>query len=173
MTEQEVIQNICKKENTSILYDIRICELPVYMLIRGFVRYKIIENYGIPVMNLRSPVKRLVAFKSILVSFYHLLKLWVSNRKYPSVYYSFARIDKIGKCYLDKFTDSIIDQCEKKGNYIILDYGRAGKHLKPRVHNDCVVYLDLLSVLSRIYSVLFCRFFCISIRKNFLCYSES
>lgn len=167
MTEQEVIQNICKKENTSILYDIRIGELPVYMLIRGFVRYKIIENYGLPVMNMRLPVKRLVAIKSILVSFYHLLKLWVSNRKYPSVYYSFARIDKIGKCYLDKFTDPIIDQCEKKGNYIILDYGRAGMHLKPRVHNDSVVYLDLLSVLSRIYSVLFCRFFLYKHRKEF------
>lgn len=159
MTEQEVIRGICEKEDHSALYEIKIGGLPAYSMIRGFVRYRILESNSLPAMNLRSPLNWKEAFRSALISWCQLLKLRVSGRKYPSIYYAFARVDKVGGAYLDKFTDPIIEQCEKKGRYLILDYGRAGVHPRPRVHADSIVYLDFFGGMSRLYGTLFFRYF--------------
>lgn len=167
MTEQEILKDICEKENKSGLYDINIGGLPLYSMVRGYVRNRILEINGISVMQLKSPVKRLAVLKSSFVSFGHLLKLFVSRKKYSSIYYAFARVDKVGDYFLDKFTDPIIEQCEKEGNYIILDYGRAGVHPKPRVHADSMVYLDMISVSARLYGILFSKCYYLSYKKEF------
>ena len=167
MTEQEVLQWICKKENSSGLYETAIGGLPAYSMIRGFVRYRILEANGLPAMNLRSPLNWKEAFRSAVTSWWQLLKLQVSGRKYPSVYYAFARVDKVGGAYLDKFTDPVIEQCEQKGRYLILDYGRAGVHPKPRVHADSIVYLDFFGGVSRLYGMLFSGCFYRHYRKEF------
>lgn len=159
MTEQEIIREICEKENRTNLYDINISGLPAYSIIRGFIRYKIIENYGLPNVKLRSPLNRLNVLKSALSSFWQLLVLFCSKKKFSTIYYAFARVDKIGGSYLDKCTDPIIEQCKTDDRYLILDYGRAGVHYKPRVHSDSIVYLDFISVLSRLYGLFFCKYF--------------
>ena len=167
MMEQELIREICVKEGNSVLYDIHIGGIPAYSMIRGLVRYRIIESKGLPIMKLRSPLNGRAAVKSAIVSFWQFLKLWVSGKKYPSIYYAFARVDKIGDYYLDKFTDPIIEQCEKEGNYLILDYGRAGVHPKPRVHAEHIIYLDFFSGLSRVYGMVFHGLFYHKFKREF------
>ncbi len=167
MTEQEVLRDVCEKESKHGLYDINIGGLPVYSMIRGFVRYRIIDSYGLPIMNLKASINKWSIIKSLFVSFLHLIKLMCANKKCSSIYYAFARVDKVGEYFLDKFTDPIIEQCEIKGRYLIFDYGRGGCHPKPRVHSDSIIYLDLLAVISRLYGMLFYRFIYHKFRKEF------
>lgn len=167
MTEQELLKDICEKENKSGLYDNNIGGLPLYSMVRGYVRYRILEINGLSFMQLKSPVKGWAVFKSSIVSFGHLLKLFVSRKKYSSIYYAFARVDKVGDYFLDKFTDPIIEQCEKKGSYVILDYGRAGVHAKPRIHAESIVYLDMISASARIYGMLFSQLYYLRYKKEF------
>ena len=167
MTEQEILRDVCEKESKSGLYDINIGGLPLYSMIRGIVRYRIIESCGLPIMTPKTSINKWAIIKSVFVSFLHLIKLMCANKKFSSIYYAFARVDKVGDFFLDKFTDPIIEQCEKKGRYLIFDYGRGGCHPQPRVHNESIIYLDLLAIFARLYGMLFYRFYYHKYRKEF------
>lgn len=149
---QEDIKEICSLEIKYGLYNERIGGIPLYLLIRREVRANVIRQRGRDVMKIESPVDKVVAVKSALQSSWDLFGLFVSRKRYQTVFYSFPRVDKVNDVYLDKFTDPLIEQCNLDDDYIILDHGRAGVHAKPRLHQSKIVYWDFIHILSVIYT---------------------
>lgn len=167
MDENILLKELCKKEVEYGLYESKIEGLSIYSLIRHRVRYKYIEMKGMPAMEMRSTVHLFAAIRSAIISFFQLFKLWLSQKTYSTVFYAFPRVDKIGDVYFDKFTDPVIDVCDLKLNYIILDHGRAGIHPRPRAHHRNIIYTDFLEVCSVIYASCFYHFFYNKFKNEF------
>lgn len=158
MDDNDLLKELCEKEVEYGLYESSIEGVSIYSLIRHRIRYKYIEKMGSPAMNLRSTVHLFAAIWSVFVSSFQLFRLWISQKTYSTVFYAFPRVDKIGDVYCDKFTDPLIDVCNLKQDYIILDHGRAGIHPKPRAHHRSIIYTDFLEVYSVVFASCFNRF---------------
>ena len=167
MNENDVLKDLCGKEITYGLYEPVLGDISIYSLIRHRVRYKFIEKCGFPAMKLQSKLVYFAAIKSFFLSSFQLMRLWIFRKTYSTVFYAFPRVDKIGGVYIDKFTDPLIDACDLKQDYLILDHGRAGIHPKPRAHFEKIVYTDLLEVFSFVYASLKYKVFYNKYRKEF------
>lgn len=152
MDPQSIIKYIVEKEISYGLYDYKIDNSSIYSRIRYGVRRVILEKNNVPVLDPKNRISGVLVIKSCLTSLWQLLKLFIRNKDYSSAFFAFPRVDKIGSVYLDKFTDPIVENVDFKNDYIIFDYGRGGEHLKPRLHEKQIVYLDILSVYSNLYS---------------------
>lgn len=160
MDENSVLIELCRKEEANGLYEPAIEDISIYSLIRHRVRYKYLEKMGLPAMNLQSKADWLSVIKHAVLSLFQLCRLWIARKTYSTVFYAFPRVDKIGEVYLDKFTDPLIDLCDFKQDYIILDHGRGGVHPKPRAHSGKIVYTDIQEVYSVLYAAcLYKRFY--------------
>lgn len=159
MSEQELIKEFCQKEIKCGCYDARINGIPLYAMVRRGIRAKVLEQGGISVMTIKSKVNRVAALKSFFISVWHLVKILCWRRRYPIMFYSFARVDKIHGLYMDKFTDPLITQGKLKDGYLILDHGRAGVHPKPRIHQNHLFYWDIFHAISVVYAELFLKRF--------------
>lgn len=160
MNDQQLIREICKKEVDSGCYSAKIYGVSLYSLERDDFRRSLLEKAGLIVMENHKKVDRTEVAKSALQSIWQLTKLLISNRKYSTVFFPFARVDKINGLYIDKFTDPVIDISEKFGDdYILLDHGRAGVHAKPRLHQEKLVYIDFLHIWAEIKGRLFYKKF--------------
>ena len=136
--------DICKREDHSKLYDIRIDSIPVYYYIRRYTRKEILKRHGFN-ENIQAPsVSRKEYRKTIVKSIIQIVKLLLCHRKYDNFIYSFYRTDKVNNLYLDKFTDPLIDYSSIGDSYVIFEVGRAGRHLQPRAHQDKVVFADAI-----------------------------
>ena len=167
MNENDMLKDLCGKEITYGLYEPVLGDISIYSLIRHRVRYKFMEKCGFPAMKLQSKLVYFAAIKSIFLSSFQLMRLWIFRKTYSTVFYAFPRVDKIGGVYIDKFTDPLIDACDLKQDYLILDHGRAGIHPKPRAHSEKIVYTDLLEVFSFVYVSLKYKVFYNKYRKEF------
>ena len=168
MDEQQLLKDICKKEIEYNCYYPMIDGVALYSLERDDFRISLLDKMGVIVMDNHKKVDRVAVAKSALQSIWQLTKLLVSNRKYSTVLFPFARVDKINGIYIDKFTDPVIDICDKFGDdYILLDHGRAGVHAKPRMHQDKLVYIDFLHIWAEIKGKLFYKRFVKGNQKAF------
>ena len=167
MNTQELLKDISQKEINYGCYDVRIGDISIYSLLRYSIRKMILKRNGAAIMEPRQKVNNIAVFGSVLKSIKHLLYLLISHRHYSTVFCSFPRVDRIGNCFLDKFTDPLIEMADFKNDYIILDHGRAGVHPLPRLHHDKIIYIDFIAALSRSISVLFWRFFYLKYRLKF------
>ena len=156
MESQKILKEIVQKDMDYGCYDARINGLSIYSFLRYLIRKEIIAQYESPILESKTRIKKGSAIISAFLSLVHVMRLIVSLKRYPTVFFSFPRVDKIGDSYLDKFTDPLIEVVEdSKDEYIILDHGRGGEHFTPRLHSNKIVYLDIISIISRFYSALF------------------
>lgn len=155
MDDQQLLKEICQKEIEHGCYDVTIDGVSVYALVRRSYRDLVLRQSGLIVMNGRTKVNKIKAVNSVLLSAFHVTKLFFAGRKCSTLFYSFPRVDNINGEFLDKFTDPLIDVCNLGEDYIIFEHGLGGVHKKPRRHNQNVVYIDCLHPLSKILSKLF------------------
>lgn len=160
MDIQQFIKEICQKEIECRCYDAKIDGVAIYSLERDDFRLSILEKKGAVVMDNHKKVDRVAVAKSALQSIWQITKLLIFKRKYSTVFFPFARVDKINGLYIDKFTDPVIDIIDKFcDDYILLDHGRAGVHAKPRLHQEKLLYIDFLHIWAEIKGRLFYKKF--------------
>ncbi len=152
MDIQDFIKTYCVREIESDCYDIKINDLSIYNFIRSAVRYSYSTQMGFPSMEVVGTIKKTERIKNILISFFQILWLILKNKKYNTFIYSFNRVDKVGDFFVDKFTDPLIDFSHIKDSYIIFEGGRKGRHFKPRLHHNKIIYTNAINKLCRIYS---------------------
>ena len=152
MDIQDLIKTYCEREIESGCYDIKINNLSIYNFIRSAVRYSYSTQMGFPSMEVVGTIKKTERIKNIFISIFQILWLILKNKKYNTFIYSFNRVDKVGDYYIDKFTDPLIDFSHIKDSYIIFEGGRKGRHFKPRLHHNKIIYTNAINKLCRIYS---------------------
>ncbi len=152
--EQQLLKDIARKEIEYGLYDPKINGLSIYSFIRFRLRNSYLERIGAPSINPRQGLDKKTFIISAIISLWDFVKLLIKQKHYSIVFFSFPRIDKIGKYYLDKYTDPLISEAHLTNDYIIFDHGRAGAHPCPRYNSSKVVYLDILSIHSKLCSAL-------------------
>ncbi len=146
MTELDnIILDLCKREEEAGCYDYQIEGVSIYNLIRFKVRNDYIKTKGYSFVEKYGGVRVWDVIKSFIISVVHLTKIWLSGKKYDVMFYPFLRSDHVNGYYLDKFVDPIIDCCELD-NYVIFERGRRGVHFTPRLHQSRVVYTNLLDI---------------------------
>ncbi len=139
-----IIVDICNRENNSNLFEIRIDGIPVYYYVRRYTRIEILKQHGHNFIVKHPPTKIWEHSKSVITSIFKILKLLLSKKKYDNFIYSFGRLDKVNGLYMDKFTDPLIDGSRIGEDYIIFEPSRAWRHFTPRLHKDNVIYSDAI-----------------------------
>lgn len=159
MELDNIISELCKREDTSGCYDIEIDGIKVYNLIRFKVRNIFLASRGFNFVEKFHGLNRWHYIKSIFQSAFQLGKILLRHKKIETLFFPFLRLDRVGGVYLDKFTDPIIECCGIEDNYIILERCRRGEHPIPRLHKSNVVYSDLIDVYCELCSHIFYRKF--------------
>lgn len=167
MNYQELLKYMSQKEIDAGLYDYKIKDLSIYSVLRYHIRKEILKKNGAATMDAKQKLNSNSVFVSTIVGFVHIIKLSVCRKHYSTVFYSFPRVDHMGGVYIDKFTDPLIELVDFKNDYIILDHGRAGVHLEPRLHHNNIIYLDFISVFSRVYAAICWKFYSIRYKSEF------
>lgn len=148
MQPEELLKTISETEIDYGLYDYKIRGISVYNLVRRYCRDEIMKlnGFGEKIGNPDVPIKEYR--RSVLKSFGQLFKLLISRKRIDTIIRSFERIELINGLYVDKFTDPLIDFSDINKNYIIIDPGRSGRHMEPRVHKSNVIFDDAIIWLS-------------------------
>ena len=117
-----ILRELFQKEKESSVFDYTIEGTGIYRFVRRSLIVGALKSSGIEVMKSRDAIDYKSAFKNLFVSFVQIIKLMISGRKCDTVFLPFMRIDKVGRWYMDKFTDPLIELCFKdKESYIIFD----------------------------------------------------
>lgn len=148
MQSEELLKAISKAEIDNSLYDFKIKGISIYNLVKRYCRDEIMKlnGYGEKIGNPDVPIKEYR--RSVLKSFGHLFKLFISRKRIDTIIRSFERIEFINGIYVDKFTDPLIDFSNINKNYVIIDPGRSGRHMEPRIHKSNVIFDDAIIWLS-------------------------
>jgi len=120
--------------------------IPVWDALRYKLRIRYLRKLGFDYLDPGFPVRIGGLLRSVVKSFFQLCR---TRGSYECIFFSFPRVDRISGKYLDKFTDPIIEAAGIK-SYLILERGRGGVHSTPRLHQDRLVYLELLVILAKI-----------------------
>lgn len=148
MDNSEIIKEASIREIREKCYDVKVDGITIYNFVRRPLFERYIRQFGSRI-KYRSPNtskyrKRLLGIYSL----FQILILFIKREKFKYFIYPFYRLDRINDEYLDKFTDPIIDYTCIGENCIIFESGNNGLHLKPRRHNDKIVYADGVRMLS-------------------------
>ena len=162
MTESDLIKKVIREEESAGCYNVKINGITAYTLLRQLFRQKLLVEAGLEAMQLKGTLRKsslLPLFKSSLISFWHVLKLVLGKNRIPIVFLSFPRMEKINNIYVEKFTDPLIDVAGITTPYVIFETGRMGVHLRPRIHSEKVINVDIIRVITTVLSVLGARRF--------------
>lgn len=148
MDNSEIIKEARIREIREKCYDVKIDGITIYNFVRRPLFERYIRQFGSRI-KYRSPNtskyrKRLLGIYSL----FQILILFIKRKKIKYFIYPFYRLDRINDEYLDKFTDPIIDYTCIGENCIIFESGNNSLHLKPRRHNDKIVYADGVRMIS-------------------------
>lgn len=148
LEHDRLLKEVCSREIECGLYDVKIDGIGVYNYIRRDCRDRFMSGFGLGegIGNPYVPINE--RRKSLLISFWHFIKIAFGRIKANNVIRSFERIELVNGLYVDKFTDPFVDFSSIKESYIIIDPGRNGRHLKPREHQNNIVYPDAIYWLS-------------------------
>ena len=142
MQSDELLKDICSREEEYGLYNVKIDGISFYHFLRRGVRDKVMQLHELG-ENIKNPsVRKKERLGFLLKSIWQLLWLIASNRKCDTIFRCFDRLEKVDGLFLDKFTDPIIDEVFSNKDYIILEHGRSGRHLTPRKHGNNVIYTE-------------------------------
>lgn len=152
MDDQKIIKEISRNEISTGLYNIYIDGIPIYNYVRRPLCERFLKLNGHPIAQRAAQTSCWEKRKSQLISFFQILWLIISNKKYHNFIFSFHRIEKVNDLYVEKFTDPLIDFSNIGESYIIFEQGRNGNHRKPRIHNKKVIYTDAIDMICIDYS---------------------
>ena len=148
MESSQLIDYITQREEASGLYDIKIDGISIYNYISRSVQVALMDHYGSG-LNYKSPtVSNEERKRSLRKSFKQLARIIIRCKKVDNIIRSFERVDFINGNYVDKFTDPIVDYTDVGRSCLILEHGRAGRHLTPRLHSDLIIYVDFIYWLA-------------------------
>lgn len=148
LEHDKLLNEISLREIESGLYDIKIDGIGVYNYIRRYCRNRFMSEFGFS-EGIGSPCASInERRKNILISFRDFIKIAFGRTKAHNVIRSFERIELVNGLYVDKFTDPIVDFTSINKNYVIIDPGRNGRHLRPRSHQNNIIYPDAIYWLS-------------------------
>lgn len=152
----DVISSLLVKEEQHKLNDVRIDGIPFWPLFKHDIRRKYIIENGI-VEKLVSSKNKLSVFQSplgILQSFWQFHKILLHPHPVDNLFMGFSRLDKVHGLYMDKFVDPIVEEANLYNNYIYFEYGRVGKHKKPRMNSEHICYTDYIYMVSTLWSLI-------------------
>lgn len=139
-----IIIDVCNRENNSNLYNIRIDGIPVYYYLQRYTRVSVLNYYGCEFKEDSPSARKWERNWNIIKSIFHMSKIFLLRKKYDNFIYSFGRTDMVNGLYMDKFTDPLIDESNIGGSYVIFEPDRAGRHMRPRIHRNSVIYSDAI-----------------------------
>ena len=173
MTELDnIILDLCKREEEAGCYDYEIAGIKVYNLVRFDVRNFYLQAKGYNFIEKYKGADYIEIVRTIIKSTFQLSKIWFGKRKFETLFYPFLRLDHVEGYYLDKFTDPLIDLCQID-NYIIFERGRRCIHPRPRLHQPNVVYSNFIDVTSAIVAKFYLGRFTKKYEKGLKCLFQS
>ncbi len=148
LEHDKLLKEVCSREIGCGLYEVKIDGISVYNYIRRDCRNRFMSEFGRG-EGIKDPYVPLnERRKSILISFWHFIEIAFGRIRANNVIRSFERIEFVNGSYVDKFTDPIVDFSSINESFLIIDPGRNGRHLKPRAHQNNIVYPDVIYWLS-------------------------
>ena len=144
MNENELLKYFIKAEDSSYLYRHKIWEKSIYSILRIYTRREFLRHNGVMTMSLKKMKNEKYLLSNVIISFFQLLNLFFGRKKFKNCIFSFPRIELVGNQYVDKFSDPVIALTNLKTNSIVFEFSIGGKHLKPRIHSNIVVYIDFI-----------------------------
>ncbi len=168
MTNDEILKEIKKQEETLSLYSIKVFGVSLWRLVRFKIRLqKLSQTIGYTNRTKKDKVSLLIALKNFFVSLFQLVKLLIVGKKYDNIVLAFPRLTYYNGEYFDKFTDPIISQTSLKKNTIVIQRHLSSKQFKPRFakHNKVVVY-DFIAYITKLCAIcLFPLFYLLYAKK--------
>ena len=139
-----ILLNLCNRENGSDIFNIEINGIPIYYYFRRYTHNEVLKLHNLGEAA-KQPTVGIWEYRSTIVkSLFQLIGLLLFRKRYDNFVYSFYRTEMVDGTYLDKFTDPLIDESNVGDSYIIFEQGRAGRHLRPRLHQNKVIYADAI-----------------------------
>ena len=140
-----ILKELCKREDNSNLFNIKIEDVPIYYYFRRYTHNEELKLHNYSEVFQHPKVGLWEYRKTVFKSLLQIFSLVLCRKKFDSFIYSFYRTDKVNGVFMDKFTDPLIDESNVGKSYIIFEEGRAGRHLCPRLHNNKVIYSDAVN----------------------------
>ena len=128
-----ILNELFEKEKTLSIYNERIWGIPLWSCIKRKYRSKYLFIHAkVPPMSNHPKFYLWPLVRSFIVSFWHILKLFICSEKKPNLFLGFMRLEQMNGLYMDKFIEPIILLSELKDKYVYFERGRSGIHISPR-----------------------------------------
>lgn len=151
MTALEALKEFLHIEQDYNLYDFEIGSVKLWNLYRTPYRYRYVsKRTGVKSISNIVSKKEIAKYliKNTFVSFIKISSLFLKHRKYANVIIPHGRLQISNGTYFDKFTDPVIDQSELSKSCCILHKPYAIDDYSNRRHNEMVVPMNFLYLIS-------------------------
>lgn len=155
MSEQELLKSLCEKEIQYGFYNYKVDGISIYSVMRHLVRTTYLSRNGFFQTFSSHKYSKRKAIAGGLKSAWQILLIFLLRKRKDTVFIPWTRIDKINGFYLEKFSDSLIEQINLIDNFIIFDHGEGGVHPNPRLHKNRIVYSEFVQIVGEIVAFLF------------------
>lgn len=125
--------------------------VPLWKLVRTQFRWKYRDTRPFTV---NPNIQFWEIVRNFLVSLIGITKLLICRKKYDNVFFPHPRLFFVNGKYMERFSDSLIESAGIQNSSIIFERHQNGIHKRPRFHSNIVVYLDLIDILTMIFSPL-------------------
>lgn len=149
MTHDELVKEVCLKEDQSRCHDVRIKSISIYHFIRREMRVLYLAQHGYDFKERQAKGNPRKIMLSVIMSVKHL---FLMPSRFSVLFRTF-RLEDINGTWMDRFYDPIIEECAIKDDYVILETNN-GRFYKERSHNDHVFFDDFFSLIAKFCSVL-------------------
>lgn len=131
--DDSILNELFEKEKTIRIYDERIWGIPLWSCIKRKYRSKYLFIHAeVPPMSNHFKPNLWSLMKSFVISFWHVLKLFICSEKKPNLFLGFMRLEQMNGLCMDKFIEPIILLSAIKDKYVYFERGRSGIHASPR-----------------------------------------
>lgn len=155
----KVLELTCRTELENGLYDYEINGIPIFNYLKRYYRRSALNqangsglDYGRDnKVSLWEHVKMLFCYnKHEWKSLKQIVSVCLSSTHYDNFVFSIMRKEIVDGMYVDKFTDSLIDNSNIKQSYIIFERSFQGGHPSPRYHSDKIIFDDVLWKIAKL-----------------------
>ena len=141
-----VLNKLFEKEKKVRIYDEKIWGIPLWSCIKRKYRNKYMFIHAkVPPMSNQSKFNLCSLLKSFVISFCHVLKLFICSEKKSNLFLGFMRMEQVDGLFMDKFIDPIILSSAIKKDYVYFERGRSGIHYSPRFI-DNIVWVEFIDI---------------------------
>jgi hypothetical protein len=157
MTESETIDRIIEEEKKSDLYSEKYRGFPIWRLFRFHCRIRYlsehIPNYTNDATRQTIPLQLAKRLQNICTSFVNLISVVVKSKNFDNVIFAFPRLQNIKGCWIDKFTDPVIDNTKLSSNPLIFQYPTKKIYDGVRWKSKRVIKTDFIVFISYLLSL--------------------